>query len=237
MIAVTPSAMYDALGAVFSALIVVACLVGLTLHRDVYDNLPRRDFFCYYTNLSNLLVLIYFMFAAPLLFRYPAMHKIIPLIEYSVVMSIMLTNIVFHGMILPAVRPLMPDIVPDRCARLLAANNLFVHYIVPWLTFSYWLFCSPEKSRLTLAGSLLWMAFPLLYIGCMFLRAKRHPCIAGTRSRYPYPFLNVDALGVRHVTSTCLKISAACAAVSILVFAMIHMLYALLGGGWPIVLI
>ena len=44
MLVVIPSAPYGRLGALLSALIVVASLIGLTMHKDFYAGVRRRDF-------------------------------------------------------------------------------------------------------------------------------------------------------------------------------------------------
>ena len=93
---ITPNALYGRVGAVLSALIVVSCFIGFTLHHDVYASIPRRDFFWYYTNLSNLLVVVYFSFAAPFFYARSAFGRFVPFAEFSVTMAIMLTHLIFH---------------------------------------------------------------------------------------------------------------------------------------------
>ena len=78
MLIVTPPALYGHLGALLSALIVVCACIGLTLHKDVYAHTPRRDFYCYYTNVSNLIVLLYFALIAPWLYARAALCRFIP---------------------------------------------------------------------------------------------------------------------------------------------------------------
>ena len=88
MLIVTPPAFYGHLGALLSALIVVCACIGLTLHKDVYAHTPRRDFYCYYTNVSNLIVLLYFALIAPWLYARAALRRFIPAAEFSVMMVI-----------------------------------------------------------------------------------------------------------------------------------------------------
>ena len=105
MLMITPQSLYGSVGTTLSALIVVACLIGFTLHSDVFSGTPRKDFFWYYTNLSNLLVAFYFSCAAPVLYARSALRRFIPFAEFSVTMSILLTHAVFHLVIFPGVRP------------------------------------------------------------------------------------------------------------------------------------
>ena len=66
MLVVTPSALFGRVGAVLSALLVVFSLIGLTVHSDFYAGRRRRGYFLYFTNVSNLLVLLYFVTSPPL---------------------------------------------------------------------------------------------------------------------------------------------------------------------------
>ena len=68
MVVVIPDEPFGRLGAVLSALIAAISLIGLTMHRDFYAGRRRKDFFCFYTNVSNLLVLLYFALLAPRLY-------------------------------------------------------------------------------------------------------------------------------------------------------------------------
>ena len=235
MIVVIPPHLYGRIGAVLSALIIVLSAIGLTLHRDVYAHSVRRDFYCYYTNLSNLLVLVYFAAAAP--FLYAMESPLIPIIEFSVAMSIALTHIVFHFILLPALRHAIEAMPSCSQTRLLAADNLLIHYIVPWLTILYWLLCSPRKDTLTLKNGLLWLLFPAFYAGAILLRARFYGNLAGTDSPYPYPFMDVHILGAKRVALTCLRLFILFSAVSCMLVGGIHLLADNIGVGHPLVLI
>ena len=198
------------LGALLSALIIVCSAIGLTMHRDVYAHRFRRDFYRYYTNVSNLLVLVYFALAAPVLHTRPALQRFAPTADFCVAMAILLTGTVFHFMIFPAVRRLMPTIQPCRETHILAVNNLFVHYIVPWLTFFYWLLCSPDKHTVPLYAALLWTLLPLGYVVTAFQRGRTGVCLYETEYAYPYPFLDVQRFGMRRVLTNCLTLFVLC---------------------------
>ena len=44
MLVVTPEPLYGRIGAVLSALIVVFCIIGLTMHKDFYAGKERKSF-------------------------------------------------------------------------------------------------------------------------------------------------------------------------------------------------
>lgn len=236
MLIVTPSALYGRLGALLSALIVVCACIGLTLHRDVYAHTPRRDFYGYYTNVSNLIVLLYFALLAPWLYARAALHRFIPVAEFSVMMIILLTHLVFHNLLFPEIRRAARGMPRSRETAIMAADNAFIHYLVPWLTALYWLLCSPRKNALTLPGVLVWLAVPLLYLLRVFLRARRGN-LAGTDSPYPYPFLDAQRLGAGRVAGICLTLLAACVLASVSLLLLVRLSFAQWGGGHALLLI
>ena len=237
MLMITPDSLYGRVGAVLSALIVVACFVGFTLHSDVYSGIPRKDFFWYYTNLSNLLVAFYFSVAAPFFYAKRALRPWIPIAEFSVTMSILLTHAVFHMIIFPGIRPLIQKADLSGENGMLAVNNLLVHYLVPWLVLLYYLLCAPQKDSVPLAAAPLWLLFPLSYAAVIFIHAARHQAIPGTERLYPYPFLDTALLGKRQVLFACAGLSVLCALVSVAVLYVMRALYALYGGNKALFLV
>lgn len=219
------------LSSALSALIISSCFIGLTLSKDVYEGNPRRDFFLYYTNLSNLAVLLYFSFLAPPLYpqRLPVLIR--SCLEFGVAMCILLTHVVFHFMILPHVGRYTRQADSPQDLRIMAANTVFVHYIVPWLTLFYWLVCSTDKHRVPLLTALIWPLFPAIYAAMIFLRARSRRNIPGLQSPYPYPFLDVDAHGMPRVLAHCAALFLGCAAFSCALLLVMRSLFALSCGG------
>ena len=190
-------------GTLLSALIVVLCIVGLTMHRDFYACRIRKDFFCFYTNLSNLVVLIYFAVAAPWLYQDAALHPLIAHAEFAVMMEILLTFAVFHLVLFPAVRKTALCMERTREYMIVCADNLFIHYLVPLSVFVYWLLFSPGKSSLRAGDALYWTALPVVYAVFIFLRAPLRGVIEEAGSPYPYPFMDIQTLGMRRVMICC----------------------------------
>lgn len=228
---------YGRLGAVLSALIVCASVIGLTMHKDFYAGIRRRDYYCFYTNLSNLFVLVYFALIAPRLYTRAAFHPAIPHAEFMVMMMIMLTFSVFHIMIFPAVSIAAKKADRTKEFYIVFFDNLFEHYLVPWLVFSYWLLCSPGKSALVLTDAFLWTLIPVAYLLIIFLRAVRGSVIREAGSPYPYPFLDVRALGIRRVAGICVVLYSICAAAGLIIIALMRMLFALFGTGHALFLV
>lgn len=65
--------------------------------------------------------------------------------------------------------------------------DVALHYVVPMLYLAWWLACVP-RAGLRWTDALRWLAVPLAYLVWIMLRgALIH--------EYPYPFIDVDALG------------------------------------------
>lgn len=237
MILATIPALYGRTGAVLSALIIVFCAIGLTMHKSVYDGKPRPHFYCYYTNLSNLLVLVYFGILSPLLYQYPNLRRFIPAAEYCVAMAILLTHLVFHFILFPVIRPQLRNTRRTFHFRILAADNLIIHYIVPWLVLLYWLLCSPGKQHIPFYAALLWTILPAIYLCFILLRARTQENLHETASPYPYPFLDVSVCGAKRVAMNCLRLYALCTAYSTILLLLFRALFSFFGAGYALMLV
>lgn len=237
VIVVIPDEPFGRLGAVLSALIAAVSLIGLTMHKDFYAGRRRKDFFCYYTNVSNLLVLLYFALIAPRLYASARLRVFVPHAEFSLMMSIMLTFMVFHHLLSPQIYREMRGATRDREFAIVFADNFIIHYLVPWLVLAYWLLCSPGKRTLSLPDALLWTLIPLGYLACIFISAPFRGSIEETDSPYPYPFLNVRRLGARRVTAVCALLYGACAVAGLVVIALTQLSFAHFGSGHALILI
>jgi len=237
MLVITPDTLYGRVGAVLSALIVVFCIIGLTMHKDFYAGKNRKDFFYFYTNLSNLLVGVYFALIAPHLYARDAYHFLIPHAEFALMLSIMLTFSVFHLLLYPSIRIAVKTACHTREFYITCTDNFIIHYLVPWLVFIYWLLCSPNKAALGFQDAFLWTLFPLIYLGMTLIRAARGKIIEETASPYPYPFLDVHALGKKTVLRTCAMLYGICAAAGLIVVWIIRVFLLMFGSGHALMLI
>lgn len=237
MIVVIPQKLFGRLGALLSALIIVFSLIGLTLHEDFYAGRRRRGFFFYYTNVSNLLVLVYFALLAPRLYAASSLRPLIPHAEFSVMMSIMLTFAVFHHLLFPPIRQQLRHAPRNRSFAILFADNLLIHYLVPWLVFAYWLLCSPGKAALGPSDALLWTVLPLLYLSVLFLSAPFRGNMPEVGSPYPYPFLDVRRLGVHRVAGICVLLYGVCTLAGFAVLGLTRLAVFRWGSGHALLLI
>ena len=215
---------YTRLGAVLSALIVVFSIIGITMHRDFYAGRGRREFFCFYTNVSNLAVLLYFALAAQRLYTAESLHHLIPHAEFAVMMCIMLTHCVFHLILYPAVRSAVRDMPRTAAYRIVCTDNFIIHYLVPLSVLIYWLLCSPDKQALSPPDALYWTALPLLYAVLIFIRARFKGIIEEAGSPYPYPFLDISVFGAKRVLFICTRLYVLCVFAGLSIIAALHIL-------------
>lgn len=69
--------------------------------------------------------------------------------------------------------------------------DVSLHYAVPLAYLAWWLFAAPH-GRLVATDALRWLVFPLAYVAWVFVRGS-------WLHAWPYPFLDVDALGLHAV--------------------------------------
>ncbi len=150
--------------------------------------------FCFYTALSNLLVVIYelALFFALLLHTEPLLRFLAaPGTALVMTVCIWVTHLIFHFVLLPHIRRTASSFAGSGNTWL---GNVLVHYAVPLLTLFQWVFLA-DKSGLTLWNALVWLVIPLCYLIFIMLRARTGKPIGDTGLLFPYFFLNYHAMG------------------------------------------
>lgn len=157
----------------------------------------------YYTVLSNLLCLVYFAVDLPLSWRNawgapdPERTTTLPRVKGAVVMAITVTFLVFNV-------ALAPTYIVDPDYDFYTLSNLVLHYVAPVAVVLDWLVFD-RKGVLRWADPLIWLAIPAAFLLYTMLHAPFiGPIFEPEHSRYPYPFLDVDALGARVAVNAAL---------------------------------
>ncbi len=190
-------------------------LVSLFAFSGILRWKVKKNMFLYYTNLSNLLVSIYFM----LLFLYRTFNISFlsftenPVVSFSVTMIITMTFLIFHFVLVPYGLK-NSEILVEMDIKL--SECIIFHYIIPISAILYWFFYS-DKTIAYPVMSLLWLGAPLLYFIFIMLRA-RNGNIEGTKSRYPYPFLDIERIGKRRFAENVFMIFAVFVALSEIIY-------------------
>ncbi|WP_108458929.1 Pr6Pr family membrane protein [Devosia naphthalenivorans] len=176
--------------------------ISLATGRDIPGALG--SFFAFYTILTNIvLVLIYLSEVLPTqrlaIFRHPVTRG-------SMVACITLVSLYVFFVLRHLYAP----------TGLLELSDRLLHYVAPLLYLLWWVIGQPH-------GQLRWGNLPvmllptLIYFVAVMLRgAWLH--------RYPYPFMNIDELGIGAVLLGALFMAAGLAALSALVIALDHFL-------------
>lgn len=177
---------------IFKLLIVVIGIFGIYLSLSDSPLVGTFEHLSYYTNLSNLLCIIFFL--------YYSIKMIINIKENNhnyhnnfkgaVTITILITFIVYNFIL----RPFMHDV--EGVMKINSVGNLIVHVILPLMVlFDYILF--DEKGNYSKAY--LWVLIPLFYFIFICIRAKFGYTFTYAQSRYPYFFLDIDEYGIYQV--------------------------------------
>ncbi len=167
-------------------LLAISATMGVLLNSKFFK---RKDFFYYFTNISNTLVALYYLLE--LLPKNPIGNKYI---QYTLTMSILVTFIIYHFIISKGTRERND---PEEMKDYRSIENRLVHYITPLLATLYFLIYN--KETFDIKSSFIWLIYPFVYTTIMFIRAKSGTNIPERNSKYPYDFIDIDKLGLKKV--------------------------------------
>ena len=179
---------------VFAALIAFLSALGIVLASRVLEgpDKRRRQFFVYYTNLSNAAMLIVHVL---LLIPGPARTLLLtPSARYLTVLCILVTFLIYFFVLTRFGRHSKKTTMESLGTR--KYSNGLVHYLVPLSTLAEW-FAVADKRGLSIVHTFLWLLVPLAYSAFIMLRARSGVVIENTGSLWPYPFMDRDALGTK----------------------------------------
>lgn len=166
--------------------------LGLALSTGVLRGAPNFYSYRYYTLQSNLLCFVYFFI---LLIRGKAIRPggwFATDFKGAITMAITVTMLIYQFM--------LADTPFSMGAGDGALQNAITHLFAPAMVLLDWLLFD-EKGRYAKTAPLAWLAIPLLYFAFALIAARLGMTFTGGR-RYPYPFLDADALGWASVAQT-----------------------------------
>ena len=188
----------NALQRLYRLLFVLLCQTGIVLQYAIVFKIGKVEMLsCYYTMHSNFICLAYFIW---LLARKDG-KKENPTLKGAVVTCILVTGIVYHFMLNGAMEAGVGSV--GEVSRMDIVANTLVHYVVPLMTLGDYLLFTP-KGFMTRSGPALWLFIPIAYVGFAMVRPGfSDTMFAGFsgKSRYPYPFLDVDLYGADKVAA------------------------------------
>lgn len=187
----------DLLNILFELLITAIALCGLLIHSGIFRKALRTDMFYYYTNLSNLLVLIYFLLrSVGRAAGWNAGWLYSDVSFFAVTMSILLTFLIFHFLLAPNMKKQSEDNAEFH--YLTSIDNYIVHYAVPLMTFADWVIFG-KTHPLSYSCAITWTVIPLIYTVFSLIRGSIGKEIPGSSSRFPYYFIDPDKQGWKRV--------------------------------------
>lgn len=189
--------------------IVIIAVCGLVLHSGLVSGEIRRDFFRYYTNLSNLLVAMFYLIriVVRITKNFDGFFGKIVFSElwfYSVTMSIFLTFGIYHFVLFPYIKKAPEGSDEFRLSH--SFSNYCVHYIVPLLSVLNWLIFA-NKTELEYSWALIWIVIPWCYVVYTFIRASDGVPLEHTTSAYPYEFMDLQKNGWLKTIRNCLIVT------------------------------
>ncbi len=202
---------------IYRLLFLLVCEAGLILEFVGVGSLGgAKMLLCYYTVLSNLVCFLYFAF---LVIVQPAREN--ALIKGAVTMCITVTGLVYHFMLTGVMEASVGAV-----SQTLLIGNTLVHYVVPiGVVLDYFLFF--PKGNYKPLHPLAWLALPFAYFVFILIRAEVSTATFtgyGGQSRFPYPFLDVDAYGWSRVLLMVFAITVVFTALGYLSFVLDRLL-------------
>ena len=189
---------------ILSAIIFAAAVYGMFLGGCMKNPGHSHNLFSYYTNLSNIIVLIYQLcvlgsFLAPNSSFYFAVRN--PLLQYFVANAITMTFLVYHFVLFPTVKKHKEALTDaEKSGGVITPNNLCVHYIVPLASLLFWLLFGNKE--LPFWCVFAWLAVPAGYSLYILLRAALGINIYEKDTPYPYFFIDRNLIGTKRFIQT-----------------------------------
>lgn len=194
-----------------SVIIFAAAVYGLFLGGCMKNPGHSHNLLSYYTNLSNIIVLIYQLcvlgsFLAPNSGFYFAVRS--PVLQYTIANTITMTFLVYHFILFPAIKKKKEALTDaEKSGGVITPNNLCVHYIVPLASLLFWLLFGSKE--LPFWCVFAWLAVPSGYSLYILLRAALGINIYEKDTPYPYFFIDRNLIGTkRFIQNIALSLAA-----------------------------
>lgn len=183
----------------FSIVIISAAIYGLFLGGCMKNPKHSRNLLSYYTNSSNIIVLIYQVsvlvsFLFPESGFYSAVRNSV--LQYTVVNTIVMTFIVYHFILYPAIKRKRESLTDaEKSDGKITFNNVCVHYIVPICSAVFWLLFASKD--IPFIAIFIWLSVPVAYSLFILVRAALGINIYGKETPYPYFFIDRKLVGTK----------------------------------------
>ncbi|ALS03045.1 hypothetical protein ATZ33_17160 [Enterococcus silesiacus] len=174
--------------------------LGLLERLGIFNGEIDLTMFVYYTNLSNVLVLIvsgytaYKMLQAIIKNENFSMSSRLEKLRIATTVIIVITGLVYHFVLYPQYRS------EDPYYNWFTFYNIISHYVAPIAMFVDWLFFD-QKIKLNVSDPIKWLSIPIIYIGYALIYGLVGPIIPKIGTSYVYFFFDIDKKGITGVFS------------------------------------
>lgn len=179
---------------IYRSIIMTISGIGVLLLTSINPKNEPFDIIIYYTGISNLICFI--ISICMLVDEYKDNKKDKRIIDFRikgiVVMMITVTLLIYHFLLLPK------NLAEKGAIETWTWQNIITHYLVPLLVIFDWILFE-EKGKYGKKEPFLWLIIPYTYFVYAIIRAELFGQIKGIDSRYPYFFIDIDALGIINV--------------------------------------
>ena len=195
---------------VYRLLVLAVILTGVIRHADLLTGEPSWTTVLFYTMVSNLICLAWVLLlivrtvrdlrqSGPFGTSTPSAR-----VSGAVMFAITVTMLIYLIV-------LVPTRFADGDAEIFSLTDNLIHIITPVLVIVDWLVFVP-KGSFRWVDPLLWTLIPYAYLTWAFA----YGAVGGEFTpgqAYPYPFMDVDALGIAGVTQWIIALTVALVAV------------------------
>lgn len=174
----------------FKFVLVVFAICGILMNLGVFDKQLNLKALIYFTVLSNILCAVYFTGDLIFLirnFRDEEHTTWNHTFKGITTMNITVTLLVAHFILG----------MGFSMGSSMGVSLLIVHYIVPIMTIFDWLLFN-DKGHIRVFSPFLWTLAPLGYF-VFIVTAAQFNDGSGKMIKYPYPFMDIDVLGLQSV--------------------------------------
>ena len=162
-------------------------LLGIIASFGIFNYEFRSDFYVHFTNLSNYLCIgvVFAGLIQTIKKKEDSYVDKCPVLKFIGLLAILLTFIVFNFIL-----------AGDREMYLnFRINSVLFHIVLPIMYIAHW-FLFYERGKVKAIYPVYSMAFPLVYVIFIYIRAWILGFNPEAPYIYPYFFLNLDTLGV-----------------------------------------
>ncbi len=171
------------ISAAWKVILFISAVMGILLQIGLFSDRLDLSVLNYYTLMSNMLCAVYFLPAAVYGWKHDG-ETLLPAVKGALVMCITVTGLVYHFMLAGKF----------EMQGTLLMSNILLHYVVPSMTVLDWILFD-RKGHYNKLSPVLWLLAPLLYFVYVVIRVAGGATLGPYGSKYPYYFMDIDALG------------------------------------------